>query len=153
MMSTYNSPVHPDEQMRDSHRTVPPYSRLTVEHDPDGGEHLTYLGYPLRLSPDESRLLRVLLNQDPADADPQGYFSVDAVLASMRQLAADAHPLTDEEWLAIFFDKSYKLPRVPYSPEQIAILAGRINRKSAAIGGRKLILGKSHHGYQVNPYM
>ena len=26
-------------------------------------------------------------------------------------------------------------------------------RKALAIGGRKLILGKSHHGYRMNPYM
>ncbi len=71
----------------------------------------------------------------------------------MRQAVANEHPLTDEERLAIFFDPDYSLPRIPYSPEQIAILAGRINRKAVAIGGRKLILGKSHHGYRINPYM
>lgn len=126
------------------------YNWLTLRTEADGTERWTYLGYPLRLSPDESRLLRVLLEQNPAASDPRGYFSVDTVLTALRHMV---HPLTDEERLDIFFDPEYRLPHVPYSPEQVAILAGRVNRKAAAIGGRKLILGKSHHGYKVNPYM
>jgi hypothetical protein len=33
------------------------------------------------------------------------------------------------------------------------VVIERINRKASAIGGRKLIQGKSHHGYRINPYM
>jgi hypothetical protein len=36
---------------------------------------------------------------------------------------------------------------------QIAVLVNRINRKASLISGRKLIIGKSHHGYKLNPYM
>ena len=36
---------------------------------------------------------------------------------------------------------------------QIAVLVGRINKKAAAIGGRPLIEGRSHHGYRLNRYM
>lgn len=126
---------------------------LTIAKRETGTESLLFLGYPLRLSPDETRLLRVLLTVDPSLTDSAGYASVDTVLMAMRQTFADEHPLTDTERLAIFFDPNYSIPRVPYSPEQIAILAGRVNRKAIAIGGRKLILGKSHHGYRINPYM
>lgn len=43
------------------------------------------------------------------------------------------------------------LTKIPAS--QIAVLVTRINRKAIVISGRKLILGKSHHGYQLNPYL
>ena len=39
------------------------------------------------------------------------------------------------------------------SPGQISVLVNRINRKAYAIGGRRLILGTSHHGFQLNEHM
>ena len=129
------------------------YGPLTRRVSPDGEERLIYLGYPLRLSPDESRLLRVLLIPDGHPTDAQGYRSVSTVLAALRASTTAEHPLTDEERLAIFFGQDSVCPDMPYSPGQIANLVCRINRKARAIGGRPLILGKSHHGYRVNPYM
>ena len=38
-------------------------------------------------------------------------------------------------------------------PEEVSVLVNRINRKARAIGGRKLIVGVSHKGYRVDPYM
>ena len=131
--------------------TIELFDWLTRRIGRDGRETLTYLGYPLRLSPDEARLLHVLQKADPSEADAQGYLPVDTVLAGMR--AAVERPLGEEERLAIFFDGSYVPPALPYSPAQIANIAQRVNRKAAAIGGRRLILGKSHHGYKINPYM
>ena len=128
-------------------------NRLTLAYVGHRSPCVTYLGYPLRLSPDEARLLGVLLNTDPDLADSDGFTPAAAVLEMMRKSVSDEQPLTDEERLAIFFDPDYKTPRVPYSLKQITILATRINRKASAIGGRKLIQGKSHHGYRVNPYM
>lgn len=137
--------------------TVPSFQadrRLWVVQPEKGDEALMYLGYPLRLSPDEARLLRILLEADPAQADAQGYTAVDTVLGAMRSSIAhgDPNPFPDS-----FPEPSPgprdPRPRLPYSKEQIAILASRVNRKAMAIGGRKLILGKSHHGYRVNPYM
>ncbi len=134
------------------------YGHLTVKTFEDNRTAVTYLGYPLHLSPDEFRLLHTLLTQPPDQADSQGYFPVQTILESMRSSVAEEHPMTDEERLAIFFSGNKTVhhefsPREPYSVEQIAILASRINKKSAAIGGRKLIPGKSHHGYRINPYM
>jgi DNA-binding CsgD family transcriptional regulator len=39
------------------------------------------------------------------------------------------------------------------SAGQISVLVNRINRKASAIGNRKLILGTSHHGFQLNEFM
>ena len=129
------------------------YGALIRRVLPDGEERLTYLGYPLRLSPDESRLLRILQTLDPQRADDQGYFAVDTVLDAMRAAAEEAYPLTDEERFTILFGHDYVCPSAPYSPEQIANVASRVNRKAKAIGGRPLILGRSHHGYRINPHM
>lgn len=43
------------------------------------------------------------------------------------------------------------LTKIPAA--QIAVLVNRINHKAIAISERPLILGKSHHGYQLNPYL
>ena len=131
---------------------------LCVIQNSDGKEKLIYVGYPLRLSPDETRLLRVLLARDPSQADSQGYTPVDTVLQAMRKSVAD--DMTVEHSAAehsaaepsCFFE-DFTERREKYSPQQIAILASRINRKAMAIGGRKLVLGRSHHGYRINPYM
>ena len=39
------------------------------------------------------------------------------------------------------------------SAGQISVLVNRINRKAFAIGNRRLILGTSHHGFQLNEFM
>lgn len=36
---------------------------------------------------------------------------------------------------------------------QISVLVNRINRKASVIGGRKLIVGTSHHGFRLYEYM
>jgi hypothetical protein len=72
----------------------------------------------------------------------------------MRNAIAPADPFSILDSFSDFpLDPRDSLPRLPYSKEQIAILTSRINRKALAIGGRKLILGKSHHGYRMNPYL
>jgi hypothetical protein len=140
-----------------NHPTAPAaitrYGHLTVEIQSDSRPALTYLGYPLHLSPDEFRLLRVLLTSPDSPTDPQGYVPATEVLNAMRKDIVTEHDLTDEAMSSIFFGESTHPSRIPYSVEQIANLATRINRKATAIGGRKLILGKSHHGYRLNPYM
>ncbi len=35
------------------------------------------------------------------------------------------------------------------SETEVSVLVGRINRKAAAIGGRSLIRGRSHHGFTL----
>ena len=125
--------------------SIPADHRLCVIQSNDGKEKLLYVGYPLRLSPDETRLLHALLARDPSQTDSHGFTSVDTVLQTMRKSVDHDTPNRIFDHLTEQQEK--------YSPEQIAILASRINRKSMAIGGRKLILGKSHHGYRINPYM
>ena len=129
-------------------------SRLCIIPNGNGTETVLYLGYTLRLSPDEARLLHILLGADPAQADSQGFTAVETVLQTMRNAIAPADPFSILDSFSDFpLDPRDSLPRLPYSKEQIAILVSRINRKAFAIGGRKLILGKSHHGYRMNPYM
>ena len=147
--------MHPVEEIYYFKKPVPKkptFERLTMTQTADG-EQFLYLGYPLLLSPDEHILLSALRSAEDRDLDEEGYLPVSTLTGIMRVLYDKAHPMTDEERLAIFFDKNYKPPRIPYSPQQIAILVGRINRKAASIGGRKLIEGKSHHGYKQNPHM
>ena len=149
-------PISPIEEVYYFKKPVPkkpPFVRLRRVTDSDGEERFLYLGYTLLLSPDEQILLSALEGADPHTFDEEEYLPVSTLLDLMRDLHDKAHPLTDEERLAIFFDKHYTPPRTPYSPEQIAILVGRINRKASAIGGRKLVQGKSHHGYRLNPDM
>lgn len=81
------------------------------------------LGYSLRLSPSEGVILFAILTADPHRAPSA------AELASV--LSADR----------------------PVSENQVSVLVGRINRKAAFISGRRLILGVSHQGYRMNPYI
>lgn len=39
------------------------------------------------------------------------------------------------------------------SAGQISVLVNRLNRKAAAIGGRRLLYGTSHHGFRINEFM
>ena len=130
--------------------------RLTVYTAEDGTVRLRYLGDPLHLSPSELRLLRILMEVDPAQTDGQGYASVDYVQKAMDSCVKDT-PLTEEELLAIFFGPQSEVPPPKKASETVtapvAVVIERINRKASAIGGRKLIQGKSHHGYRINPYM
>ena len=130
--------------------------RLTADTAEDGTVRLRYLGYPLHLSPSELRLLRILMEVDPAQTDSQGYASVDYVQKAMDSSVKDT-PLTEEELLAIFFGPQSEVPPPKKASETatapVAVVIERINRKASAIGGRKLIQGKNHHGYRINPYM
>lgn len=81
------------------------------------------LGYSLRLSPSEGAILFEILTAEPRKAPSA------AELASI--LSADR----------------------PVSENQVSVLVGRINRKAAFISGRRLILGVSHQGYRMNPYI
>jgi hypothetical protein len=113
---------------------------------------ILYLGYTLRLSPDETRLLCCISSWEESNTSG-GFLSTEALLAAMRNRAAEAAPMTDGERLAIFFEPGRTPPPLPYSAQQISVLVNHINRKASAIGGRRLILGKSHHGYRLNPYL
>ena len=136
-----------------SHVSVILYGHLTIKVFAHGFPAITYLGYPLHLSPDECRLLHVLLTHPASGSDPQGYFPVAAVISALQGAVALASPMNGEERQPLLFSDTTAHPRVSDSAEQIANLVARINRKAAAIGARRLILGKSHHGYRLNPYM
>ncbi len=87
-----------------------------------------YLGYSLRLSPSERRLLWCLWR--------------------WREEAGDLRPtVTTEELRSVVAGDGDK----PCSAAQVSVLVGRINRKAQAIGGRRLILGRSHHGFALHP--
>ena len=81
------------------------------------------LGYSPRLSPSEGAILFAILTAEPRKAPSA------AELASI--LSADR----------------------PVSENQVSVLVGRINRTAAFISGRRLILGVSHQGYRMNPYI
>lgn len=131
--------------------------KLTIDTAEGGATGLRYLGYPLHLSPGELRLLHILMEVDPTQTDDQGYVSVDYVQKAMDSFAQETDPLTEEEILAIFFGPQSEVtpPKKASEPTTapVAVVIERINRKASAIGGRKLIQGKSHHGYRINPYM
>ncbi len=81
--------------------------RLTLVGEGDACR-VSYLGYPLCLSPSETRIL----------------------LSALDGEAVPAAVPTDNT---------------------AAVLVGRINRKAAAIGGRKLLISARGQGYRVNP--
>lgn len=126
--------------------------RLIITEGDGSLPWILYLGYTLRLSPDETRLLCCITSWEESNTSG-GFLSTEALLAVMRDRAAAAAPMTDGERLAIFFQPDRTPPPLPYSAQQISVLVSRINRKASAIGGRRLILGKSHHGYRLNPYL
>ena len=103
-------PISPIEEVYYFKKPVPkkpPFVRLRRVTDSDGEERFLYLGYPLLLSPDEQILLSALEGADPHTFDEEEYLPVSTLLDLMRDLHDKAHPLTDEERLAIFFDKHY----------------------------------------------
>ena len=104
-----------------------PADQLKILPCGGGRSAIVYLGYPLYLSRDEFRLLSVLLRTAPIDADPEGYLSSETILTALQELGTSL------------------------STSRIVLLTSRINRKASVIGGRKLIQGKSHHGYRINP--
>ncbi len=132
------------------------YGHLTVENTESGAARLRYLGYPLRLSPGELRLLCILGEVDPDQTDSEGFISVDLLCKLMNESDKAADALTEEEILAIFFGSHDPAPQkrtAELTAATAAAVIERINRKASAISGRKLIQGKSHHGYRINPYM
>ena len=70
-------------------------------------------------------------------------------------------PLSASE-LSILKAILLSLPRSPSSAElaeatgmpagQVSVLVNRINRKAFEIGGRRLIIGASHHGFRIFEY-
>ncbi len=103
-----------------------------------------FLGYPLRLSPLELRILQRLAE----------HFQVEQLTfvttATLRAVCAHATP---SEEFPLRGEDDPPLPPTPCSAQQIAGLVRRINKKATAIGGRNLIEGRSHHGYRLNRYM
>ncbi len=91
-------------------------------------EDITYLGYPLLLSPDERRLLAHLCS---AVAGRENYAALHTPTDTLRAALADD-------------------PAAPPSADHISVLVARINRKARDIGGRRLIIGAHHKGYCLN---
>ncbi len=115
-------------------RTSATDSAIFFEHLVILGRHpgvggVSYLGYPLRLSPSEYRILLCLV-----DALSNG----DRGVGTERLLTA----LDSEEASETSIDAT-----------QVAVYIRRINQKAAGIGGRKLIVRDRHLGYRLNPYM
>lgn len=81
------------------------------------------LGYDLRLSPSEETILTAILTAEP-------YTPPSAV--ELVSLLSDGRLI---------------------SKNQVSVLVGRINRKASILSGRSLIIGVSHRGYRLNPYM
>lgn len=130
--------------------------KLSIEATENGVEKLRYLGYPLHLSPGELRLLRTLEEADPTQTDKEGFASPNLLCKLMNESAKAANTLTEDEVLSIFFGPRDSAPpkqATEFTAATLAAVIERINRKASAIGGRKLIQGKSHHGYRINPYM
>ncbi len=105
------------------------YDRLRVVQTDGEAATVIYLGYPLRLSPGETRLLLCLLRETLLIRRVSPELDTVEVATTTLQAAVDC------------------------SPEQIKVQVSRINRKAEAIGGRRLILGRSHRGYAFHPYM
>jgi DNA-binding response OmpR family regulator len=109
--------------MTDMNTSYIQFGGLTLTRSDGLPPRFMLLGYSLRLSPSEGAILFAILTADPHRAPSA------AELASV--LSADR----------------------PVSENQVSVLVGRINRKAAFISGRRLIVGVSHRGYRVNPYM
>ena len=136
--------------------TVKHYGQLTEEVTSSGAVRLRYLGYPIHLSVSELRLLYILWDMHPSHTDREGFVSVEFLCNAVNESVKRANTMTEEEILAIFFGPKDPTPQKRETELTAATLAAvieRINRKASAIGGRKLIQGKSHHGYRINPYM
>ena len=118
-------------------RVIPP---STAEAAPA----VYFLGYPLRLSPLELCILLALMVQ--FQDEPLAFLQTEA----LRTVCA--HP-TPPELYPLRGDDDPPLPPIPCSAEQITVLVGRINKKAFAISKRRLIEGRSHHGYRLNRYM
>ncbi|MCQ2429006.1 MAG: helix-turn-helix domain-containing protein [Clostridia bacterium] len=98
---------------------------------------VVYLGWPLYLSPIEYRLLVTLLRAaSDADIPDAGWVSPAGLGAA---LACPDSP---------FIGRRDGIPE-----GQVAVHVLRINRKAAAIGGRRLIVSRKGMGYRINPYM
>lgn len=116
-------------------KTTPPatpewfllYEHIKLTVYTDGRETVSYLGYPLLLSPAERCILRTLLANIATEG---GFCTTDALRTAVAEQNGTA-----------------------CSSAQVAVLIGRINRKAHGIGGRKLVEGVSHHGYRLCPYV
>ena len=94
------------------------------------GDTVLYLGYPLRLSTQEKRIVTALADASRDTGD--GYVTTER----LQYLSTDPTKAA-----------------LPCSSGQIAVLVHRINRKAAVIGDRRLIVSHRGRGYRLNPYM
>ncbi len=100
-------------------------SHLTLTERENEPPRVMLLGYSLLLSPSEAAILK----------------------ACMMAEAAGAPALTSAELASVL------APDGAVSGDQVSVLVNRINRKAYGISGRKLVIGVSHHGYRVNPFL
>lgn len=98
---------------------------LTLIEYASGETVATLMGYSLPLSCEELLLLRICVSREKTE----GVFGS----TQFRTVMLNEYGLG--------------------SSDQISVLVNRINRKAKAISGRKLLLGVSHHGFFLNPYM
>ena len=61
---------------------------------------------------------------------------------------ASATPLLSAKSLALSLSRDGTV-----SEDMVSVLVNRINRKAASVSGRRLIIGESHHGFRINPYL
>ena len=100
-------------------------SRLCLDADT-----VLYLGYPLRLSSQERRIVTALADAGRDTGD--GFVTTER----LQYLSTDPTQAT-----------------LPCSSGQIAVLVHRINQKAMVIGDRRLIISHRGRGYRLNPYM
>ena len=105
--------------------TSNPSSRLRLDDDT-----VLYLGYPLRLSTQEKRIVTALADASRDTGD--GFVPTER----LQSLSTDPTQAT-----------------LPCSSGQIAVLVHRINQKAMVIGDRRLIISHRGRGYRLNPYM
>ena len=100
-------------------------SHLTLTEEEGAPPRVMLLGYSLPLSPSEAAILRACMTAETSHASAPTAKELASLLSSDGEVSEGA----------------------------VSVLVHRINRKAAAISGRKLIVGVSHHGFRVNPYL
>ncbi len=138
------------------------YGQLCVWARDTATPQVSYLGYPLLLSPAERRLLLCLLR---AVETGQVAASVETLSAALCEAEGPMPAASDTDadpfpWCAEDVDEvgpddapeSVGRETVPDASE-VLIYVKRINRKAREIGGRYLIIRDRHKGYRLNPRM
>lgn len=101
------------------------WNHLSLAEREDAPPQVMLLGYSLPLSPSEAVILRTCMMAETAQTPSISAKALAQVLSPEGRVSGD----------------------------QVSVLVNRINRKARAVSGRKLILGVSHHGFRVNPYL